>query len=213
MDPLIIRLLGRQPYQSTLDAMQNFTNKRNEETQDELWLLEHDPIYTLGQAGKEEHILNRNAIPILKVDRGGQVTYHGPGQLVAYVLVDLRRKKLSVHALVRHLEQTVIRVLSELGIQSNTRNKAPGVYVDEKKICSLGLRIRRGCSYHGLAFNIQMDLRPFLDINPCGYTGLKMAQLCDYLPSPPPIEPLFIEQFCQELGYNPLISDALGLPK
>lgn len=199
---LIVRELGRQAYETTWHAMQAFTQQRDATTPDELWLLEHDPVFTLGQAGKEEHILNRSHIPVLKVDRGGQVTYHGPGQLMAYVLIDLKRKKLSVHQLVHSLENTLIKLLATFNITAHANPKAPGVYVGDKKIASVGLRIRKGCSYHGLAFNVDMDLSPFNDINPCGYEHLKMTQLSEYVTIKSSISSLFIEQFCQELGYN-----------
>lgn len=199
---LIVRELGRQAYETTWHAMQAFTQQRDATTPDELWLLEHDPVFTLGQAGKEEHILNRSHIPVLKVDRGGQVTYHGPGQLMAYVLIDLKRKKLSVHQLVHSLENTLIKLLATFDITAHANPKAPGVYVGDKKIASVGLRIRQGCSYHGLAFNVDMDLTPFNDINPCGYEHLKMTQLSEYVTIKSSISSLFIEQFCQELGYN-----------
>lgn len=206
---LLVRTLGLQPYLPIWETMQRFTQEREEETTDELWLLEHSPVYTLGQAGKEEHILRRSdTVPILKIDRGGQVTYHGPGQLMAYTLVDLRRKNLSVHQLVHGLENSVIRLLAHYDIQASSEPKAPGVYVEGKKICSVGLRIRRGCAYHGLAFNVNMDLSPFNNINPCGYQGLSMTQLADFIPSITlaDILPLFTEQFCQELRYNNQLS-------
>lgn len=159
--------------------MHTFTDERDENTCDEVWLVEHNPVFTQGQAGKEEHVLAAGDIPIVKSDRGGQVTYHGPGQLVAYVLINLRRKNTGVRELVTHIENTVVNTLHQFGIESAARPDAPGVYVDNKKICSLGLRIRKGCSFHGLALNVNMDLSPFLRINPCGYAGMEMIQLHD----------------------------------
>nr|VVV03386.1 Octanoyltransferase [Aliivibrio wodanis] len=159
--------------------MHTFTDERDENTCDEVWLVEHNPVFTQGQAGKEEHVLAAGDIPIVKSDRGGQVTYHGPGQLVAYVLINLRRKNIGVRELVTHIENTVVNTLHQFSIESAARPDAPGVYVDNKKICSLGLRIRKGCSFHGLALNINMDLSPFLRINPCGYAGMEMIQLHD----------------------------------
>lgn len=161
--------------------MHTFTDERDENTCDEVWLVEHNPVFTQGQAGKEEHVLAAGDIPIVKSDRGGQVTYHGPGQLVAYVLINLRRKNTGVRQLVTHIENTVVNTLHQFGIESAARPDAPGVYVDNKKICSLGLRIRKGCSFHGLALNVNMDLSPFLRINPCGYAGMEMIQLHDLI--------------------------------
>ncbi|WP_242469296.1 lipoyl(octanoyl) transferase LipB [Rhabdochromatium marinum] len=159
--------------------MQDFTAARDASTPDELWILEHDPVFTLGQAGRPEHLLNPGAIPVIHCDRGGQVTYHGPGQLVVYVLFDLRRARLGVRELVQRLEQAVIAMLETQGIAGSTRAGAPGVYVAEAKIAALGLRVRQGCSYHGLALNVAMDLAPFACINPCGYPGLQVTQLAD----------------------------------
>ena len=176
---LIVRYLGRRPYLDTWQAMQRFTNERDSDTPDEIWLLEHDPVYTQGQAGKAEHLLQRTQIPVVQSDRGGQITYHGPGQLIAYLLLDVRRQEYGVRHLVTCMEQAVIALLAEDGIQAAAKPDAPGVYVNGAKIASLGLRIRRGCSFHGLALNVNMDLRPFLDINPCGYAGLAMTQCAD----------------------------------
>lgn len=201
---LIIRELRLQDYATTWQAMQEFTQTRTENTPDELWLLEHPSVFTLGQAGKEEHVLNPGKIPLLKVDRGGQVTYHGPGQLMAYTLIDLRRKHLTVHQLVHGLENVVIRFLADYGISAAADPKAPGVYIAGKKICSVGLRIRRGCAYHGLALNINVDLAPFTLINPCGYKDLKMTRLLDFAPDATVagILPAFTRHFCAELGYT-----------
>lgn len=176
-----IRWLGRQDYLSSWEAMQQFTNHRDEQTVDEIWLLEHDPVFTQGQNGKPEHVLDAGNIPIVATDRGGQVTYHGPGQLMVYMLIDLKRKKLNVRTLVSLLEQSVIDLLAAHQIQAVAKQDAPGVYVDGKKICSIGLRIRRGCSYHGIAFNINMSLAPFKQINPCGFADLKMTQLAELI--------------------------------
>lgn len=174
---LVVKHLGRQDYEPIWQAMHHFTDNRTEETQDEVWLVEHNPVFTQGQAGKAEHLLNTGDIPVVQSDRGGQVTYHGPGQLVAYFLINLRRKKLGVRELVTHIENLVINTLHHYNIESAARPDAPGVYVDGKKICSLGLRIRKGCSFHGLALNVDMDLTPFLRINPCGYAGMEMVQV------------------------------------
>lgn len=178
MNTLTIRWLGRgQDYHTCWEAMRGFTDKRDDNTGDEIWLLEHQPVFTQGQNGKPEHILNAGNIPVVQTDRGGQVTYHGPGQLMVYTLIDLKRKKLNVRELVTLLEQSVINYLREYGIEAEARRDAPGVYVNSNKICSIGLRIRRGCSYHGIAFNIAMDLEPFNRINPCGFAQLTMTQL------------------------------------
>ncbi|WP_434359280.1 lipoyl(octanoyl) transferase LipB [Parasalinivibrio latis] len=204
---LIVRNLGRQDYTGTFQAMHDFTDQRTPETTDELWLVEHNPVFTQGQAGKEEHLLSTGDIPVVASDRGGQVTYHGPGQQVAYVLVDLRRRKLGVRELVTHIEDTVINTLAHFGITSNARPDAPGVYVNGDKICSLGLRIRRGCSFHGLALNINMDLEPFLRINPCGYAGMVMTQTAN-LGGPTSlsdVQPVLADKFCQLLGYDDVV--------
>ena len=174
-----VRQLGRIDYQTAFAAMQAFTEARDAATLDELWLLEHPPVFTLGLNGRPEHLLAPGAIPVIRVDRGGQVTYHGPGQLVVYVLLDLRRAQLGVRQLVTLLEQTVIELLAHYGVTAHARPEAPGVYVGPAKIASLGLRVRRGCSYHGLSLNRDMDLEPFSRINPCGYPGLRVTQLRD----------------------------------
>ncbi|MEO6137444.1 MAG: lipoyl(octanoyl) transferase LipB [Luteimonas sp.] len=175
----LVRDLGRQPYEPVWRAMQHFTDTRGDDTVDELWLVEHDPVFTLGQAGKPEHVLQPGAIPVLHVDRGGQVTYHGPGQLVAYPLLDLRRLKLGVREYVHRIEQALIDTLADWGIVAGRRSGAPGVYVDDAKIAALGIRVRRGCSFHGLAFNVDMDLVPFQRINPCGYAGLRVTSMLE----------------------------------
>jgi len=181
---LIVRDLGLQDYQPCWQAMQTFTNQRNDITPDELWLLEHPPVFTLGQNSDRRHILQQETIPIVSIDRGGQVTYHGPGQLVAYTLIDIRRKGLSIRQFVTKLEQAVIDLLAQDNIHAEAKRGAPGVYVNDEKICSIGLRIRRGYAFHGLALNVDMDLRPFQNINPCGYAGLKMTQLAAFNTSP-----------------------------
>ncbi|GGA97710.1 lipoyl(octanoyl) transferase LipB [Agarivorans gilvus] len=191
---LIIRHLGRQDYSPILQAMRDFTDQRSPEQADELWLVEHQPVFTQGQAGKPEHLLASSDIPVIQADRGGQVTYHGPGQLVAYPLLNIRRRKLGVRQLVSVIEQTIIDTLALYQISAFAKPDAPGVYIEHKKIASLGLRIRKGCSFHGLALNIDMDLSPFLLINPCGYAGLEMAQLSDYVDSPN------IEQVAEQLS-------------
>ncbi|TCT22203.1 lipoyl(octanoyl) transferase LipB [Thiobaca trueperi] len=177
----IRQLSGLQDYLTTLEAMRDFTDRRDAGTGDELWLLEHPPVFTLGQAGRREHLLDPGDIPVIQVDRGGQVTYHGPGQLIAYLLLDLRRAGLGVKRLVNLLEQAVIDLLAIYGIDAERRADAPGVYVADAKIASLGLRIRNGCSYHGLALNVAMDLEPFRRINPCGYAGLAVTQISDLI--------------------------------
>jgi lipoyl(octanoyl) transferase len=177
--PLAARRLGLVDYAPTYEAMRTFTAARDAETPDELWLLEHPPVYTLGQAGRPEHLLRDNGIPVLRVDRGGQVTYHGPGQVVAYALLDLRRRGLTVKGLVCRLEQAVIDLLAAHGVEGARRAGAPGIYVGGAKIAALGLRVRGGCTYHGLALNVAMDLAPFRDIDPCGYAGLAVTQLAD----------------------------------
>ena len=177
---MIVRALGVTGYEATWRAMQRFTDERDPGTEDELWLTEHPAIYTLGLAGRREHVLRDNGIPIVKVDRGGQVTYHGPGQLVAYTLVDLRRARMSIRDMVRRLESAVIEWLSTHGIAAYGKVDAPGVYVGGAKIAALGLRVRRHSTYHGLAVNVAMNLAPFSDIDPCGYPGLAVTQLADF---------------------------------
>ncbi|STX29091.1 lipoyl(octanoyl) transferase [Legionella beliardensis] len=180
---MIIRQLGQQDYLSTWEQMRQFTLDRTRQTQDECWLLEHPAVYTQGQAGKAEHIINPGHIPIIQTDRGGQVTYHGPGQLVAYILIDLNRRNLGIRTLVLQLEQLLISLLATYNITALTREKAPGVYVLDKKIASIGLRVKNGCTYHGIALNVDMDLTPFAGINPCGFAKLQMTQMRDYVPN------------------------------
>jgi lipoyl(octanoyl) transferase len=175
----LIRELGRVEYAPTWRAMQDFTAQRAPDTPDEIWLLEHAPVYTQGQAGKPEHLIAETAIPVVPIDRGGQITYHGPGQVVAYVLVDLRRRGYGIRELVTRMEQAVIDVLAAHGVAAARLAGAPGVYVDGAKIAALGLRVKHGCTYHGLAFNVDMDLAPFATINPCGYEGMRVTQCRD----------------------------------
>ena len=179
MNGPVIKHLGMVDYEPTWRAMEKFTLERGPQTPDEIWFLEHPPVFTLGLAGKMEHVLAPGDIPVVHIDRGGQVTYHGPGQLVVYPLIDLRRQKLGVRELVEALENSVIEVLAGYGIQAKGRRDAPGVYVDARKVCSIGIRVRRGCTYHGIAFNVAMDLSPFQRINPCGYAGLEMTQVSE----------------------------------
>ncbi|TVQ28486.1 MAG: lipoyl(octanoyl) transferase LipB [Wenzhouxiangella sp.] len=201
---LTIQHLGRRPYLPVWEAMRDFTDARDESTPDELWLVEHDPVFTQGLAGKAEHVLNPGAIPVVQTDRGGQVTYHGPGQIVAYPLLDLDRRGLGVRCLVDRLEQSVIDVLADLGQPGERRDGAPGVYVAGAKIASIGLKVRRGRSYHGLSFNIDMDLTPFAMINPCGFAGLAMTRLVDLVPSISVAEARqrLVTAICTRLGYH-----------
>ncbi|MEC8208563.1 MAG: lipoyl(octanoyl) transferase LipB, partial [Pseudomonadota bacterium] len=176
---LIVRQLGRQRYMPIWQKMQSFTDTRDEHTADEIWLVEHEPVFTQGQAGKAEHLLNTGDIEVIQVDRGGQVTYHGPGQQMMYVLFNLRRLNIGVRELVTWLEECIIDTLKYYDIDAYAKADAPGVYVNDSKVASLGLRVRRGCSFHGLALNVSMDLSPFLRINPCGYAGMNMVQTTD----------------------------------
>lgn len=197
-----VRDLGRQPYGPVWRAMQRFTDARDEATVDEIWLVEHDPVFTLGQAGKPEHVLAAGDIPVLQVDRGGQVTYHGPGQLVAYPLLDLRRLKLGVREYVQRIEQAVIDTLAEWSIGAARRDGAPGVYVNDAKVAALGIRVRRGCTFHGLAFNVAMDLEPFHRINPCGFAGLQVTSVRD-LGGPDgvaAVKPVLLAQLAAQFG-------------
>lgn len=203
--PLVVRRLGRQPYMPTLQAMRDFTDARSEETPDEFWLLEHEPVFTLGQAGKPEHVLAAGDIPVIRVERGGQVTYHGPGQIVGYPLIDVRRLGIGVRELVQRIEQAIIDTLEHWNIVAVRREGAPGVYVAGAKIGALGLRIRRGCSFHGLAFNVSMDLEPFRRINPCGFEGLQVTQVVD-LGGPgslAAVEDVLVEELSRQFGMVP----------
>ena len=178
-DSLIIRRAGCCAYLDSYDAMVRFTRSRDQQTADELWWLEHEPVYTLGMAGKSEHILTPGRIPVVKTDRGGQVTYHGPGQLIVYLLLDLQRIGLTIKRYVFLIEQSVIEMCIQLGIDAHRCEGAPGVYVENKKLAALGIRVKQGCSYHGLAMNVDMELSPFDNINPCGYPGLPVTQLAE----------------------------------
>ncbi len=206
-DALIVRQLQElQPYEPVWQAMQTLTAERDEQTTDEIWLLQHEPVFTQGQAGKAEHLLSTGDIPVVQVDRGGQVTYHGPGQLIVYLMLDLRRRKLGVRDLVDIIEQSIVDLLADFDIQAYPKPDAPGVYVKEQKICSLGLRIRRGCSFHGLALNLDMDLEPFLRINPCGYAGLQMTQLRTQSPQADlaAVPDNLVKHLVKKLGYTSL---------
>jgi len=212
---IIIRDLGLADYQSVWQAMQQFTDNRDHNTADEIWLLQHPAVFTQGQAGKAEHILAPGNIPVIQVDRGGQVTYHGPGQLVGYLLIDLRRKNIGVRKLVTTIEQAIVKVLAQYGIEAAPRADAPGVYVQSgrgAKIAQLGLRVRKGCSFHGLSLNLEMDLEPFQRINPCGYAGMEVTSLHLEMKTPPSYAQLsgqLMDQLTADLGYNDrqLISD------
>ncbi|WP_313912589.1 lipoyl(octanoyl) transferase LipB [Tahibacter sp.] len=210
MPPVLVRELpGLWPYEPVWRAMQAFTDARTAETPDEFWLLQHEPVFTQGQAGKAEHVLAPGDIPVIAVDRGGQVTYHGPGQIMAYVLVDLRRRGLGVRELVQRIEQAVIDTLGHWNIGAERREGAPGVYVNEAKVAALGLRVRRGCSFHGLAFNAAMDLEPFHRINPCGYKGLAVTQVLD-LGGPASLAVLqssLVDELARQLGLQPRRAD------
>ncbi|QDY41303.1 lipoyl(octanoyl) transferase LipB [Candidatus Pantoea soli] len=201
---LLVRQLGLRDWQPVSDAMHQFTDRRNSHTADEIWLVEHTPVFTQGQAGKAEHLLMPGDIPVVQSDRGGQVTYHGPGQQVMYVLVDIKRHRLGVRELVTALEETVIATLAEYGVDARARADAPGVYVGDDKICSLGLRIRKGCSFHGLALNVAMDLTPFLRINPCGYAGMQMTQLSHFRPAVTlaDVRPRLVTHFARLCGFT-----------
>ena len=203
--PLVFRDLGLQPYEPVWHAMQAFTDERSDTTEDVVWCVQHPPVFTLGQAGKPEHVLAPGSIPVIPVDRGGQVTYHGPGQLVLYPLLDLRRLGLGVRELVSLIEQAIIDVLAGWGVESGRRDGAPGVYVGAAKIAALGLRVRRGRSFHGLAFNIDMDLEPYARINPCGYEGLAVTQLSDCTDRPVSLaeaQAALLARLAELLGYN-----------
>ena len=176
---MIVKRLGRADYAATFAAMQEFTAARNQDTPDELWLCEHPPVFTQGLSGKPEHLLKDIGIPVVQIDRGGQITYHGPGQVVAYLLFDLRRRDITVRGLVNRIEQAVIDLLAAYGLTARRLAGAPGVYVGDAKIAALGLRIKHGCSYHGVSLNVDMDLTPYRAINPCGYEGLAVTQLRD----------------------------------
>ena len=203
--------LGRQAYEPVWRAMQRFTDARDQDTLDELWLVEHEPVFTLGQAGKPEHVLAPGEIPVLHVDRGGQVTYHGPGQIVLYPLLDLRRIGIGVREYVCRIEQAIIDTLDEWNIGGQRREGAPGVYVAGAKVAALGIRVRRGCTFHGLAFNIGMDLEPFHRINPCGYQGLQVTSMRDLggPSSMDAVKPVLLEALARQFGLALRHADAL----
>jgi lipoyl(octanoyl) transferase len=202
-DALIVRRLGLTDYEAVWHAMQSFTDGRGEDTMDELWLVQHPPVFTQGQAGKAEHVLAPGDIPVIQVDRGGQVTYHGPGQIVAYPLVDIRRRNIGIRELVNRIEESIIRVLGLHGVDGRRVEGAPGIYVDGEKIASIGLRVRRGCTFHGLAFNIDMDLEPFQRINPCGYQGLQVTQLSAFRPvTVDEVEQQLVLSLAELLGFD-----------
>ncbi|CBL44021.1 Lipoate-protein ligase B [gamma proteobacterium HdN1] len=213
---LIIRHLGLRDYEEIWHAMQTFTDTRGEHATDELWCVQHPPVFTQGQAGKAEHLLATGDIPVIAVDRGGQVTYHGPGQIVIYPLLDLRRMQIGVRELVTRIEHAIVDTLQEIGVSAYPREDAPGVYVQhtqtqrEYKIASLGLRIRKGCSFHGLALNVDMDLEPFHRINPCGFIGLEMAQVRDFQPTADlsALESTLCKHLCHRFGYRHTLDEA-----
>lgn len=202
---IIIRQLGMQDYQTTLNAMRDFTEHRQADTADELWLLEHPPVYTQGLAGKEEHLLQKSEIPVIKTERGGQITYHGPGQLICYVMLNLKRQDFMIKKLVFILEQSIIDLLRSYHIEAERRENAPGVYIEQAKVAALGLRIRKGNTYHGLALNIDMDLTPYKNINPCGFPDLQVTQLSDQKvkKSMQEIGNDLVEVLCTHLNYTP----------
>jgi len=202
MDTIRLRNFGLNPYEVTWERMRDFTDRRTKSTVDEIWWGQHFPVFTQGQAGKTEHLLRTEDIPVVQTDRGGQVTFHGPGQLILYTLVDLKRKNLGIRGLMNALENSMITILKAYGIQGATRCNAPGVYVEAGKIGSVGLRIRKGCSYHGLSLNVAMDLEPFQRINPCGYPNLKVVQMSDYNPDclPEKVAPALVETLVNQLG-------------
>ncbi|MFY0990368.1 lipoyl(octanoyl) transferase LipB [Halomonas sp. C05BenzN] len=200
LPPVELHRLGRRPYRPVWQAMRDLTDHRDAETPDQLWLVEHDPVFTQGQAGKPEHLLMPGEIPVVQTDRGGQVTYHGPGQVVLYPLIDVRRAGLGVRELVSALENAVIALLAEHGVEARARPDAPGVYVGEAKIASLGLRIRRGGSFHGVALNVDGDLSPFQRINPCGHAGMAMTRLADLVDDRPGVEAPSVERVGERLA-------------
>ena len=214
MPELLTRRLGLADYEPVWRAMQDFTARRKEDTPDEAWLLEHRPVFTLGLAGRREHLLAPGDIPVIPVDRGGQVTYHGPGQLVVYLLLDLNRLGLGVQALVREMEGAVIDLLAAEGIEAHARRDAPGVYVKDAKIAALGLRVKRGRTYHGLALNLDMDLEPFGRIDPCGFPGMAVTQLRELGLSPgmDEVSSRLLSHLARRLGYTALLSAPGRLP-
>lgn len=201
---IIVRRMGQRDYEPVWREMQQFTDQRDADTPDELWLVEHPPVFTQGLAGKPEHVLAAGDIPVIQVDRGGQVTYHGPGQIVAYPMINLRRHGIGVKSLVNGIEQAIIDTVAAYDVEAKRRENAPGVYVDGAKIASLGLRIRKACSFHGLAFNIAMDLEPFARINPCGFMGLEVTQLSALAGGVTfeTVQNQLLDHFCKQLKYT-----------
>jgi lipoyl(octanoyl) transferase len=210
MDAPVLRWLGRVEYEPTWRAMQRLVDARGAETRDEIWFLEHPPVFTLGMNSRPEHLLGTGDIPVVQIDRGGQVTYHGPGQLVVYPLLDLGRARLGVRTLVEGIERAIVATVAEWGIEAYGRRDAPGVYVGPRKLASVGLRIRRGCSYHGLALNVAMDLEPFRRINPCGYAGLEMTQVSELggPADPGAVADALAPRLLAGLGFDPLPQSA-----
>jgi len=206
---ILLRRLGLADYEPVWRAMQKFTDQRSPDTPDELWLVQHPPVFTQGQAGKAEHLLAPGQIPVVQVDRGGQVTYHGPGQIVAYPLVDIRRSDFGVRDFVHRIEESIILVLAHYGVTGERIAGAPGIYVDGAKIASLGLRVRLGRSFHGLSLNVDMDLEPFQRINPCGYVGLRVTQLSDHVRAPLcEVENRLAAALARQLGYSEICGDS-----
>lgn len=207
-DRIRLRRLGLAEYEPVWRRMQAYTDQRDEGALDELWLVQHPPVFTQGQAGKAEHVLAPGAIPVIQVDRGGQVTYHGPGQIVAYPLVDISRKGIGVRDFVCRIEEAIIRVLAQYGVPGERMAGAPGIYVNGAKIASIGLRVRRGCTFHGLALNVDMDLEPFQRINPCGYAGLQVTQLSAFVQARlGEVEDRLVASLQQRLGYSEVTGD------
>lgn len=203
-DTLEVLELGMQDYKSCMHKLREFTTNRDKHTTDQIWILQHHPVFTQGQAGKAEHILNPGDIPIVQSDRGGQVTYHGPGQLIVYFLIDLPRKRINVRNFIDSIQQAVISLLASYDIQGYSDPEAPGVYVAGKKLCSIGVRVRKGCTYHGISLNVDMDLEPFKRINPCGYTGMEISQISNY------VQPISMAAIIERL--IPIIQNKLSYP-
>jgi lipoyl(octanoyl) transferase len=204
---VLVRNLGLQPYKLIWQQLKTFTQQRDTTTIDQIWLLEHEPVFTQGQAGKPEHVLNPGTIPVIQSDRGGQVTYHGPGQLIVYFLTDIQRKSINIRTFVCALENAVIKLLQNYGITAATKTRAPGVYVADAKICSLGLRVRHGRTYHGLSLNVAMDLEPFSRINPCGFSNMPVTQVSAYDKSAclQKISKQLLEIIAQQIGYEDIV--------
>ncbi len=203
-DTLEVLELGMQDYTSCMHKLREFTTNRDKHTTDQIWILQHHPVFTQGQAGKPEHILNPGDIPIVQSDRGGQVTYHGPGQLIVYFLIDLPRKRINVRNFIDSIQQSVISLLASYDIQGYSDPEAPGVYVEGKKLCSIGVRVRKGCTYHGISLNVDMDLEPFKRINPCGYTGMEISQISNY------VQPISMAAIIERV--IPIIQNKLSYP-